>query len=113
MHTRPGWEAKTILEIDVPVNLFRASFMTPKLTVVEVDMMNQDVVIWVLWLLLKISCQHKMAMYLVIIPSDWLTNLRTIRDNRTERRFEEKLKNEVMNRSGCPIRGRWDLRFAD
>ena len=48
LHTRPGWEAKTTLEIVVPVNLFRASFMTPKLTVVEVgvvDMMNHDVVV--------------------------------------------------------------------
>ena len=85
---------------------------------------NLDVVIWMFWfgcwnLLLKRSCQHEtimsaqMAMYLVIIPFDWITNLRTTRDNRTERRFEEKLKIEVMNRSGCPIRGRWDLRFAD
>ena len=51
MHTRPGWEAKTILEIDVPVYLSRASLMTPKLTFVEVDMTIQDVVNWVLWLI--------------------------------------------------------------
>ena len=81
------------MEIVVPLNLFRAAFMTPKLTVVEVgvvDMMNHDIAIWMLWLLLKISCQHKIAMYLVTIPSDWMTNLRTTRGNRTEEKLKKR-----------------------